>query len=722
MAMKHHVPTRCALAAALFASACAAHAQGTETITITGAAERLPAFAGFPGQTDARTPLQAQTWSAERLADENVTRLGDITRLDAGVSEAYDSPGYWAGLAVRGYTLDNRFNVRREGLPVSGETAFALENKEAVELLKGASGMQAGTSAPGGLVNLRVKRPVAGKRSATVWWEGSSTTGAAVDLGDRSGPDGAFGWRVNAAYEDMEPRLHDSDGHRRLLAVALDWQLTPGSVAEFEIEHSRQQQPSAAGYSLRGDVVPDAHDVDLLNNLNHQPWSGPVEMEGSTASLRWRQRLTEDWQLRAQAMVQKLRTDDRTAFPYACYGCYAPDPSLEFPDRYAPDGSFDYYEYLSLNERRDSQALELAVSGSARTGAVEHAIEAGVLRAAYRGRFQDQVYEWAGIGRDDGSAVTGPSNGRLSANTNRDETSTEFFVRDAMTLPGGWSLWTGLRHTRLARESWRTSADDDGSLRATDYDQGFTTPWVSLAWQWTAATMVYASWGRGVESAVVPNRPRYVNAGQALPALKSRQREIGLKHASANVDASVALFQIERPRTGELNAGCDGDVDDSCRLGVVGEQRHRGVEASLVWRTGAVDWRASAMLLDAVRHERGSSDGLRPENVPARTLRLGADWRVPQAGGLLLQADLRAESDRAVLPYDDSVRIPGWASVDLGARWTQPLADGRAITWRAGVDNVFDRKAWKESPYQFDHVYLYPLQARTWRASASLKF
>lgn len=720
MATIHHVPTRCALAAALFASACAAHAQSTETITITGAAERLPAFAGFPGQTDARTPLQAQSWSAERLADENVTRLGDVTRLDAGISEAYDSPGYWAGLSVRGYTLDNRFNIRRDGLPVSGETAFALENKEAVEVLKGASGMQAGTSAPGGLVNLRVKRPVADKRSATVWWEGSDTTGAAVDLGDRSGPDGAFGWRVNAAYEDMEPRLHDSDGHRRLLAVALDWQLNPGSIVEFEVENSRQQQPSAAGYSMRGNTVPDAHDIDLLTNLNHQPWNGPVEMDGTTASLRWRQRLADDWQLRAHAMVQKLRTDDRTAFPYGVYDADYNCP--QWCDRFAPDGTFTYWQYTSLNERRDSAALELAASGTARTGAVEHAIEFGVLRSRYRGRFEDQVFDIAGTGKDDGSLVSPPSAGYPDANTDRNESSTELFLRDAMTLPGGWSLWTGLRHTWLARESWRTSPDSDGSLRATDYDQQLTTPWVALAWQWTDATMVYASWGRGVESAVVPNRSYYANAGQGLPALKSRQREIGVKHAGQNVEASVALFQIERPRTGELNAGCDVTVEDSCRQGVVGEQRHRGVEASVVWRTGAVDWRASAMLLDAVRHESGSGDGLRPENVPARTLRVGADWRVPHAAGLLLQADLRAEGDRVVLPYDDSVRIPGWASLDLGARWTQVLASGRSITWRTGVDNVFDRKAWKESPYQFDHVYLYPLQSRTLRASASLKF
>jgi iron complex outermembrane receptor protein len=36
---------------------------------------------------------------------------------------------------------------------------------------------------------------------------------------------------------------------------------------------------------------------------------------------------------------------------------------------------------------------------------------------------------------------------------------------------------------------------------------------------------------------------------------------------------------------------------------------------------------------------------------------------------------------------------------------------------RFGVDNLFDRRAWRESPYQFDHIYLYPLEPRTFRAS-----
>ena len=33
------------------------------------------------------------------------------------------------------------------------------------------------------------------------------------------------------------------------------------------------------------------------------------------------------------------------------------------------------------------------------------------------------------------------------------------------------------------------------------------------------------------------------------------------------------------------------------------------------------------------------------------------------------------------------------------------------------ADNVTDRRAWRESPYQFSHAYLFPLEPRTLRVS-----
>ena len=694
------------------------------TVTITGRSLGSTAsFVGFGDTPLARTPLSANVYSQQQLADTGTQSIGGLTRLDASLGDAYNADGYWSIISARGYTLDNRFNYRRDGLPINAETAIALDNKERVELLKGISGMQAGTSAPGGVVNLVTKRANVTVRNVRLEARQAGSFVGAVDIGERLGPDGRFGLRLNAAFEHLDPQARNSKGQRSLFALAGDAQLGPDTLLQAEFEQSHQKQPSVAGYSMLGNSVPAAPGTDPRRNLNDQPWRQPVEMNGNTASLRLQQRLNPSWSVVAQAMQQRLKSDDRTAFPYGVYdpntyGCQ--QSPINLCDRYAPDGSFTYWQFVSDNERRTSTALSLAVNGTFEAAGVQHQLETGVLLSRYRGRFQDQVFDIAGTGNINGSLQTPPSFGGTDANTNRDERSTEIFVRDAMRLASTWQLWAGLRHTRLQPESQRTSAASDG-LRATAYSQGVTAPWLALSHDIAPRTLVYASWGQGLESDVAPNRARYVNSGQALPTLKSRQLEAGIKHEGDAVDAGLVFFDIDRPLA--VDVGPCGAVN-TCTRRIDGSEQHRGIEASAALRQAAFTWQASAMWLQAQR--RGATaqpqfNGQRPVNVPAATLRLGTEYRVDAIPGLALLANLSAESDRLVLPYDASVRIPGWSRIDLGARWRQTLGS-TTLVWRAGLDNATDRRAWKESPYQFSHVYLYPLAPRTLRASVNASF
>ena len=116
---------------------------------------RLPGVASVAGWGDvplSRAPLQGSVFSAEQIKDSGVQRLSDLTGFDPALSDAYNTEGYWDFLTVRGFVLDNRFNFRRDGLPINAETSIPLDNKARIEILKGASGIQAGTSVPGGLV------------------------------------------------------------------------------------------------------------------------------------------------------------------------------------------------------------------------------------------------------------------------------------------------------------------------------------------------------------------------------------------------------------------------------------------------------------------------------------------------------------------------------------------------------------------------------------------
>ena len=90
-------------------------------------------------------------------------------------------------------------------------------------------------------------------------------------------------------------------------------------------------------------------------------------------------------------------------------------------------------------------------------------------------------------------------------------------------------------------------------------------------------------------------------------------------------------------------------------------------------------------------------------------------YQLAAVPGLELQGNLSHEGRRAVLA-DESARIPAWTRLDAALRYETTMA-GTATTWTLGLDNVTNKRYWKESPYQFGHVYLYPGAPRTLRLS-----
>ncbi|MGE0329498.1 MAG: TonB-dependent siderophore receptor [Ramlibacter sp.] len=659
---------------------------------------------GFGDVPLKEVPISATVVSREQLQQSGARRLADLTQFDASVTDAYNSPGYWDYLSIRGFTLDNRFNYRREGLPISAETSIPLDNKERIEILKGTSGIQAGTSAPGGLVNYVVKRPTQQDlREVRLEATSRASVLAAADLGGRFGTDRAFGYRLNLAAEQLRPVTRALDGERQVLALATDWRINRDSVLEAEIEWSHKRQPSQAGFSLLGATLPAA--VDPRLNLNNQAWSLPSEFDAFTGTLRFEQVINSQWRWSAQLGSQALKTDDRLAYAFGC------GAEGNF-DRYCANGTFDFYDFRSEGERRRLQAAAVSLKGRLSTGALAHDLSFGLLTSKVRNRFNRQAFNYVGTGNVQGTAIVPADPTLTDESTNRDEKSIEMSVQDAIRWNERFTTWLGLRHTRLDRDSVRT----DGS-RPTSYSDGLTTPWLAASYKLDGDTTVYASWGEGVESQVVPNRAaQYINAGVALPALKSKQLELGVKGGRGGLGWQVAAFQIKRPMS---------NLDACSRLGITpclgrydGEAVHRGLEASAQWTSGPWRLGGGVTLIDAKRQgstAEPATNGKRPTNVPDNVLRAMAAWKVSSVPGLELQGQLSREGERAVLP-DGSITLPAWTRLDAALHYSSKLS-GTATRWTLGIENLTDKRYWKESPYQFGHVYLYPGAARTLRLS-----
>jgi iron complex outermembrane recepter protein len=694
--------------ATLFLMAASAQAQepSLRPVTVTDRTAAPAAdVTGFGDVSIKDLPLSATVVDRRQLEASGARRLADLTQFDASITDAYNAPGYWDFLSIRGFTLDNRFNYGREGLPINAETTRPLDNKERIEILKGTSGIQAGTSAPGGLVNYVVKRPTE-QNLREVRLEASSRASvlAAVDLGGRFGADRAFGYRLNVAHERLKPLIHNLDGDRSLVALAGDWRVSRDSVLEGEFEWSRKSQASQVGFSLLGNTLPGPVDPHL--NLNNQPWVQPSVFDAFTGTLRFTQALNREWRWSAQLGSQHLKNDDFTSFPFGC------SAEGNF-DRYCSDGTFDFYDFRSENEKRRQDAASLNLKGKLATGGVNHDLSLGLLTSKVRNRFQMQAFNFVGTGNVQGTAIV-PADPTLTLqSTNRDERSVELSLHDAIRWNERLTTWLGVRHTRLDRESIMT----DGLL-PTSYDQNLTTPWLAASYSLGSGVTAYASWGKGVESQIVPNNSAiYANPGVALPALKSRQWEIGIKGGQHTLAWQLAWFDIKRPMTNidfcnRTFSACVGQFD--------GEAVHRGLEASAQWAEGPWRLAGGVTLLDAKRQ--GStlevaSNGKRPPNVPKVVARAQAGWKFASVPGLELQGQLSHEGSRSVL-LDESITLPAWTRFDAALRYERKL-DGTATTWTLGVDNVANKRYWKESPFQFGHVYLYPGAPRTLRLSVT---
>lgn len=704
----------CAACGTARAQANNASPEALPAVTVTAPSPRVnqASIAGFADTPAWQLPIQALTFSSTALKNSGVQRLADLTSLDASISDSYNAQGYWDFLSVRGFTLDNAYNYRREGLPIIAETSIPLDNKDGIEVLKGTSGMQAGVSSPGGLVNYLVKRPTGHVRSATLAFTGGSSVLGAVDLSERFGEGQAFGLRLNAAYENLNPNERYASGQRQLLALATDWRVNARNLLEFEIEHSRRQQATVPGFSLLGGTLPDANGINPDINLNHQPWAMPVEMEATTGTLRWTSQLNADWGLTTTYGIQQLKSDDRTVFPYGC--------STEgLSTSYCSDGTFDVYDYDSEAERRITQAVDIALKGQVKLGQTTHELRFEALRSGARTDLNTAAFNPIGIGNISGEFGPYPRDPTLtSAQHVRRNTTTELSVSDAVTLSPQWHAWMGLRHTQLKRSTMLS----DQSLPAAISNQSFDTPWVALGYSFARHRQVYASWGEGVESKNAPERTPgfvlYSNAGEALPAQKSRQIEVGVKGQESEWNWGLNAFQIHRPQLGTI------DTLPNPTYALDGEAVHTGLEGQLQSHWGPWDLNASAMVLHAEREGsvNASLNGQKPVNVPEYTVKLSADYKLAALlQGLTLQGQLVHEGRRMVLD-DNSVSIPSWTRVDAGLRYVQGWGQQGALTWRLGVKNVFDTRAWREAPIQFNHVYLFPLARRTVLASVQADF
>ncbi len=666
----------------------------------------------------AKVPQSVTVISSDLLAASASQTLSSVIRLDASLADSYNTTGYIESMSIRGFLLNQSGNYSRNGLTTSNDAPIALENKERIEVLKGVAGLQSGVSAPGGLVNYVTKVPMKDK-FVTAALSANDSGGATLHL-DVNQKLGALGVRLNLVDEALRPQYDMADGSRQLISLALAIELSQITSVSANLEFHHKRQPSVPGLGLldvngdgAGDTLPNG--VNPLLNLNNQAWSQPFEASSTTAEVELEHRLNAEWCARVAINTQRLDIDDRLAFPDGCSSA----PSYVYPG-FCANGDVDIYDYRSEGERRNLWSWDARLDGKFKALGLQHATRLGLNgRGASADLTPMQAYNFVGITNIYAPVVLPADPTLTGKNTDSREHALAAYATLTSDLSQNVQSFVGVRSTRLKRSSERS----DGS-RAVTLEQTVTTPWAGLAWSPSATTMLYASWGQGVELEVVPNKPTdFTNAGQVLPALTSKQTELGLKwQLGPRLLLTAVVFDVTKPYADDLPAETSTGLPT--RVAGAKTAQHRGLELSAVGRVNAaLSLQASLMALDA-KYSLAVDQALvgqRVTNLPRLKASLFADYKLAALPGLSLNCLAIFENGKTVTT-DGSVELPSAWQLDAGLSYQQRMA-GKTTLWRFNMENLTNRTYWREAPTaSWGGVYLFPAAPRTLRASVTVDF
>jgi iron complex outermembrane receptor protein len=654
------------------------------------------------------SPVAVSVIDRNQLNDLQPRSISDLAKTDASMGDNYAPVGYYQDTSIRGFPLDLATGFRINDLTVAGAQRFALENKQRVEVLKGLAGIDAGVVAPGGVLNFVTKRP-ANVHRVTVGTDSHGSRYTALDLGAWLTPN--FGLRFNTAWEDTHSYVEHANGRRNFYALAADWRIDERTVLRLDSSYQTQAQRSVSGYQLLGGNSVPRH-PDPTQMLGYQPWQQPVGIKSSNSSARLDHHFNDAWNLRLAVGHSRSAIDDNVAYAYGCFYIAACASGSSPGNYFAPNGAYDIYDYRSPGDTRNNDEAKVLVTGRIGEGTVRQTLTLGV--DVFR-RSMDQrpyVYDYVGSSniRVRNPTVFPPSphqpgpSARVLTSWQR-----SLLAEDRVHLGEHWQLLAGTRLLRLDERAYDAYGTPQRHTRLSQ-----SLPQAALLWQPDAATTTYLSYSQSI--ALGQQAPYWTsNPERILPPLRSTQLEAGVKFdASDTLNLSAALFRIRRPdQFAQPDASAAGYT-----FVQQGQAVHTGLELNAVGQLGPdLHLTASASWLRARVRGTGtpSYEGHQVVNVPAVRTSVFAAYTPPAMGRLTLLGGWRYSGAKAARP-DNAVRVSAYNVFDAGLRYRGHL-HGHAVTWRLMVNNLLDRRYWRDSGSAYGDYFLFPGAPRLARLS-----
>jgi iron complex outermembrane receptor protein len=638
------------------------------SIKANGFAPNTVEAGNFRGSDIMEVPSTVNVITREVLDLQAVAGLYDAVRNTAGVTRQQNGGDTWDQLVIRGIAVDNRTGYRLNGsLPIMNFAQVPMEDKERVEVLKGASALYYGFTAPGGVVNFVTKRAGAApitKVGMTVDQFGTAI--ATADVARRFGEEQQVGVRVNAAGGTLGSFLdHVGDGNRAFGSAAVDWRVNRQLLLRADLEVDHRRTTEEIGVTLPtavNGVITLPHAVDPRQLVG--PDSTLFDTRTTNAELRADYAFSDAWSLTLEGGRSDTQRDRNLAtFKLAAKGATTGAGSISGNSQHLGVGS-------------DLGRAELF--GLVDTGPFKHELTLGISQTD---KTQDPVYQqnFAVASQNlynplpittitYGAVPTSPTTAALKT------TDLGVYALDRIDLSPRWQTIVGLRHVNYTSDQ----GDDH-------YDAVKTAPMASLIFKLTHELSLYASAAQALEEGETAPTGS-ANENQHLAPGVSHQEELGTRWRAPNGTlVSAAVYNITRP----------GYYTDANNIFVSnGEERYRGLELSTQGQlTERLSWQTSAQWLDPTfRDINPMYNGKLPENAAKQTASAFLSYDLGAVPGLTLDAGAYYTGRRPVNDLDQAF-LGGNTQFSVGSRYINQVM-GKRVTWQLNIDNAGDKQYW----------------------------
>jgi iron complex outermembrane receptor protein len=541
---------------------------------------------------------------------------------------------------------------------------------ERVDVLKGPSQLINGISprgSVGGGINVVAKRatdqPVT---ELTTRYASNNQVGGAVDVGRRFGEDNMFGIRFNGVKQSGDTEWDHQSVDREMAVLGLDFRgerlRLSTDIGHTQRDTDAPQERVQIGTNAK---VPNANDV---RHNYAEPWS-KARTEDTFGAVNGEYDVSDSVMVYGGVGARKSNHDFlRHAVPVT---------------NDAGDFSVQPRDFTRDENVRTAAA---GVRNWFHTGPVSH--ELNLAASYFYMDFTNGGARYAAAPSNLYDPVETPTPSMPTRFDSKVYTENRFSgvaLSDTLGFFDDRLLLTlGARWQRVKVDDWT-----DGVKGITSYDEEKVSPSGGILFKVTDELSVYANYMEGLsQGKIAPSTS--INEDEIFPPFISRQVEVGAKYDLGSFALTAAAFRIKQPAY---------ETNSTTRVfGPNGKRQNDGVELS-VFGEPLKGFRllGGVMYIDSeLTHTvNGAFDGNRAPATPKYNVNLGAEWDVPQVQGLTLTGR-GIYSSSQYLDQANSKQIDAWERVDVGARYAFKV-DEKAVTIRANVENVLDKRYWSSA-------------------------